>query len=309
MQFVHKIFQKLNLDRGRVAQAFLAAILMLLGMGTFKPGMPSSTPQPILPAPAPVPEPAKIVIIDGSSDEVAIPLEMLKKPRVYSQKDAIFETDAVADPRAWYLQHKAQIQQGLERPIVKLLLRRHLSKLTDPADVADVRQMLDRLDRGDSLRGIDPARVTRFLERIIPILEMIVPFVPPPYNVAVEVVIEFLKLILANRLTPEMIAAEIAPRNFMLTANVDMPIRWSDKSQITLEELYDRVDSGEEITIAVGVPATGRQLACAAPQVRIAYGRIVTKPPGVYRVYLLRGAVVVEGIPKCIGGNCPRPSK
>lgn len=306
MQFVQQMADALKLDRGRVLQAVLAAVLMLLGMGTFKPGMPS---QPSAPAVAPAPAAPKIVVLDGSAD--SIPLDLIQSPRAFSQSEAIRETSTILDPAGWYEDHKDQVKAGLDRPIVRLLLRRHLAKL-DPDEAVQGRQLLDRLERGEKLRGLDPARVTKFLERIIPILEMIVPFVPPPYDVAVQAAIEFLKLILANRLTPEMVdaAAAIAPCKYMLCSNLDPPLPDPARRRISLEDLWDRVEAGEEITIAVGIPATGKQYSCEAPRCWLVCGNVETKGPGVYRCYLDHGTVTIAVVllpvpmPACANGRC-----
>jgi hypothetical protein len=198
LSYLHRGVEALKLDRGRVFQAVLAAAMVLLGFNTFKPDMTNTITN-------------KVVLLDGA-DEDSLPIDLIQKPRDYTRADAIAETAYIQAPHSWYASHSVEVKEGLERPLVSRIIRRHINRIDDPAEAAEARKLFEKVGRGEPLRGVETDRLTRFLERIIPILELIEPFVPPPYNVAVSVAVEFLKLILANRLADDVEA--IAPCNF-----------------------------------------------------------------------------------------------
>lgn len=136
--------------------------------------------------------------------------------REISVEECIRDTRHITDLVQFWRDNQAKIHEGAQRPIVRFVMRRHEDVFADldAQTRQDADTLLECMATGRPVpQGLDPERVNKALARIIRILEFAVIFVPPPYNIGVQLLIVGLKLWLARRLKPSEMTWTLLPRS------------------------------------------------------------------------------------------------
>lgn len=133
---------------------------------------------------------------------------------------AIVDTAAIEDVAVWHIEHDRSAVQGLgwrKRSLERrtsLILdhgtreagRAFLAAITETID--DNEDLIYTLD-AKRLEGIDPDKLKRWAAIALTVLEIVEPFVPPPYNLGVHAAVMLLKLYLSQPdATPRRIVGE-----------------------------------------------------------------------------------------------------
>jgi len=126
-----------------------------------------------------------------------------------SLANAILDTAAIEDVPAWHVANDQAAVQGLG--LRQRSLERRTSLIADRGtreagrcflaaidwDYDEDGEIVYAFDRA-KIQGIDPEKLKRWAAIALTVLQIVEPFVPPPYNLAVHAAVMLLKLYLAD---------------------------------------------------------------------------------------------------------------
>lgn len=143
------------------------------------------------------------------------PMTSLERPVRVRARLRKMLAEARKDPVAWTRANRGDVERASRRPLIARRLARDVPEFTEgehaeflTAYLADPETQVATVGAWDEEKK---ARWLKWIERAIPVLKVIAALTPPPWNVAVMVLIVVLTLVAERRLQPVELAGIFAP--------------------------------------------------------------------------------------------------